>query len=104
MFSWICLLPFSNRCLKTVQLPAQTATGIVVKEYAITDEINKKIQYHFKDNMFKFWYRFVPDVVGAIVRNHVNSTHYSLYARKFQIVTNPISTPPIPTKLVASPH
>lgn len=42
-------------------------TGIVVKEYAITDESNKKkVQYHFKDHMFKFWYRFVPDAVGAI--------------------------------------
>ncbi|MDE5823312.1 MAG: ATP-binding protein, partial [Lachnospiraceae bacterium] len=42
-------------------------TGIVVKEYAITDEANKKkVQYKFKDNMFKFWYRFVPDAVGAI--------------------------------------
>ncbi|MDE6055593.1 MAG: ATP-binding protein [Lachnospiraceae bacterium] len=42
-------------------------TGIVVKEYAITDEANKKkVQYKFKDNMFRFWYRFVPDAVGAI--------------------------------------
>lgn len=42
-------------------------TGIVVKEYALTDEANKrKVQYCFKDNMFKFWYRFVPDAVGAI--------------------------------------
>ncbi len=42
-------------------------TGIVVKEYAVTDEANrKKVRYNFKDNMFKFWYRFVPDAVGAI--------------------------------------
>lgn len=48
-------------------LTALMATGIVVKEYAITDEANKKkVQYNFKDNMFRFWYRFVPDAVGAI--------------------------------------
>lgn len=42
-------------------------TGIVVKEYAVTDEANKKkVQYNFKDNMFKFWYRFVPDAAGPI--------------------------------------
>lgn len=104
MFSWICPQHFPTDVTEQFNSPHRPATGIVVKEYAITDEINKKIQYHFKDNMFKFWYRFVPDVVGAIVRNHVNSTHHSLYARKFQIVTNPISTPPIPTKLIVSPH
>lgn len=44
-----------------------TAIGIVEKEFAITDESNKKkVRYKFKDNMFKFWYRFVPDAVGAI--------------------------------------
>ena len=43
------------------------ATGIVVKEYAITDEKNKKkVQYNLKDNMFRFWYRFVPDGLGAV--------------------------------------
>lgn len=42
-------------------------TRIVVKEYALVDEANKrKVQYCVKDNMFKFWYRFVPDAVGAI--------------------------------------
>lgn len=43
------------------------ATGIVLKEKAITDEANKKkIQYALKDNMFKFWYKFVPEGLGAI--------------------------------------
>lgn len=43
------------------------ATGIVVKEYAITDEKNKKkVQYNLKDGMFRFWYRFVPDGLGAV--------------------------------------
>lgn len=43
------------------------ATGIVLKESAITDESNKKkVQYVLKDNMLKFWYKFVPDGIGAI--------------------------------------
>lgn len=43
------------------------ATGIVLKENAVTDESNrKKIQYILKDNMFRFWYQFVPDGMGAI--------------------------------------
>lgn len=43
------------------------ATGIVVREKAITDESNKKkVRYNLKDNMFRFWYKFVPDGMGAI--------------------------------------
>lgn len=43
------------------------ATGIVLKENAITDESNKKkVQYILKDSMFRFWYKFVPDGMGAI--------------------------------------
>lgn len=43
------------------------ANGIVLKEKAITDEANKKkVQYALKDNMFKFWYKFVPEGMGAI--------------------------------------
>lgn len=43
------------------------ATGIVIKEKSITDESNKKkVQYTLKDNMFKFWYKFVPEGMGAI--------------------------------------
>lgn len=39
-------------------------TGIVRKEYAITDERNrKKVKYVLADNMFRFWYQFVaPDL------------------------------------------
>lgn len=43
------------------------ATGIIRKEYAITDEKNnKKIRYRFKDQMFKFWYRYIPEGTAAI--------------------------------------
>nr|WP_300884450.1 ATP-binding protein [uncultured Schaedlerella sp.] len=42
-------------------------TGIVVRETAATDEKNKKkVQYNLKDNMFRFWYKYVPNGIGAI--------------------------------------
>lgn len=48
-------------------LPNLITTGIVVRETAATDEKNKKkVQYNLKDNMFRFWYKFVPNGMGAI--------------------------------------
>ena len=42
-------------------------TGILRKEYAITDERNKrKVRYELADHMFRFWYRFVPRGIDAI--------------------------------------
>lgn len=44
-------------CLKSL-----IALGIVEKRTAITEENNKKkTSYHICDNMFCFWYRFVPN-------------------------------------------
>ena len=43
------------------------ATGILRKDYAITDEHNKrKVQYVLADNMFRFWYQFVSKAVSLI--------------------------------------
>jgi AAA+ ATPase superfamily predicted ATPase len=43
------------------------ATGILKKNYAITDERNKKkVQYTLSDHMFRFWYRFVPNGIDSI--------------------------------------
>lgn len=42
-------------------------TGIVERVLAITDEKNrKKVQYVLKDTMFRFWYKFVLEGLGAI--------------------------------------
>ena len=42
-------------------------TGILRKDYAITDENNKrKVQYVLADNMFRFWYQFVSKGIGLI--------------------------------------
>lgn len=46
-------------------------TGILKKEYAITDERNKrKVRYTFADHMFRFWYRFLPNGIDAIELGH----------------------------------
>ena len=42
-------------------------TGIVQKQLAITEEGNKKkTKYILADEMLRFWYRFIPDAIGAI--------------------------------------
>lgn len=41
--------------------------GLIEKKKCITEEKNrKKTQYVLKDNMFKFWYRFIPEAVSVI--------------------------------------
>ena len=41
--------------------------GLVEKKKCITEEKNKKkTQYVMKDNMFSFWYRFIPKAVSVI--------------------------------------
>lgn len=55
------------------------ATGIVVREKAITDESNKKkVRYNLKDNMFRFWYKFVPDGMGAIELDRGELYYYNV--------------------------
>lgn len=42
-------------------------TGIVERQCAITEEGNKKkTRYVLADEMLRFWYRFLPDAIGAI--------------------------------------
>lgn len=49
-------------CLKSLM-----AIGLVEKYTAVTEEKNKKkTSYRICDNMFRFWYRFVPDGVELI--------------------------------------
>lgn len=46
-------------------------TNIVTRLRAITEEHNKKkTHYVLSDDMLRFWYRFVPDAVGAIEIGH----------------------------------
>ncbi len=45
----------------TIYLKALISLGLVEKEYAITERDNrKKTHYRLVDQMFRFWYRYVP--------------------------------------------
>ncbi|MCC6094606.1 MAG: ATP-binding protein [Eubacterium sp.] len=47
------------------------STGLIEKKYCITEEKNKKkVQYVLKDNMFKFWYEFIPGAISLIEIGH----------------------------------
>ena len=47
-----------SACLKSL-----IALGLVEKETAVTDEDNKKkTSYILSDQMFRFWYRYIPPV------------------------------------------
>ena len=57
-------LPSQNvvHALKTLN-----ETGLITKLQAITEEGNrKKTKYILADEMLRFWYRFIPDAIGAI--------------------------------------
>ena len=42
--------------------------GIVRKEYPFREEISRKTLYRLGDNMFRFWFRFIPDTIPLIER------------------------------------
>ena len=53
-------------------------TGIAMKLQAITEESNKKkTKYILADEMLRFWYRFIPDAIGAIEigKGHIYYEH-----------------------------
>ena len=56
----------SSAC--TVYLKNLISLGIVKKETPITEVSTKKTIYAIEDNMFRFWYRFVPDN-AALIQN-----------------------------------
>ena len=56
--------------------------GIVAREYAITEENNKKKTfYRLEDSMFRFWYRFIPNGMDAIL-GHYGDYLYDEYIEK----------------------
>lgn len=46
--------------------------GIIKKETPYGEKTSKKSIYSIEDNMFRFWYRFVPDNASAIARGAEN--------------------------------
>ena len=49
--------------------------GIIVKETAVTDKSNKKTIYSIGDNLFRFWYRFIPQNIPAIVSGKIENNY-----------------------------
>jgi AAA+ ATPase superfamily predicted ATPase len=44
--------------------------GIVKKESPVTESVNRKSIYKIADNLFRFWYRFIPDIMDIIQRDN----------------------------------
>ena len=49
--------------------------GIVQKETPITEKIGKRSIYMLVDNLFRFWYRFVPQNIVAINSGRITSCY-----------------------------
>ena len=45
--------------------------GIIRKEHPFREETGKKTIYRINDNMFRFWYRFIPDTMSLIQRGEI---------------------------------
>ena len=54
----------SNKCSKYIT--ALMALGIVKKEKPLTDDEGRKSIYMLEDQMFRFWYRFIPGNLSSI--------------------------------------
>ena len=52
----------------SVYLKSLINLGLIRKEFPYGEETSKKAIYKIEDNMFRFWYRFVPDNIAAISR------------------------------------
>ena len=51
-----------------MQIKNLIALGIVKKETPVLDKSTRKTIYTVNDNLFRFWYRFVPDNIASISR------------------------------------
>ena len=49
--------------------------GIIKKEQPFRSETSKKTIYSLADSMFRFWYRFIPDVLSLIQRNDAEMSY-----------------------------
>ena len=60
-------------CTKYLKVLADL--GIVQKETPITEKIGKRSIYMLVDNLFRFWYRFVPQNIVAINSGRITSCY-----------------------------
>jgi AAA+ ATPase superfamily predicted ATPase len=58
------------------------ALGIVKKETPITEKSTRKTIYSLADNMFRFWYRFIPGQM-ALIQNGMAGKAYELVEKEF---------------------
>jgi hypothetical protein len=49
--------------------------GLVKKEYPITETTARKSVYMIEDNFFRFWYRFIPQNMSAILSGRFNNLY-----------------------------
>jgi len=57
--------------------------GIVKKETPITEKSTKKTIYQIGDNFFRFWYRFVPMNMNAIISGRIEKTYPNTVGKYF---------------------
>ena len=57
-----------NTSVCTAYLKNLTALGLIEKETPYGEKISRKSVYKIEDNMFRFWYRFIPENISIIVR------------------------------------
>lgn len=60
----------TNKC--STYIKSLLTLGIVQKEMPYGEKASKKTIYSIDDNMFRFWYRFVPDNASMIARGAAN--------------------------------
>lgn len=49
--------------------------GIIKRETPFSESSNKKAIYKINDNLFRFWYRFVPDNIASINRGLIDAVY-----------------------------
>lgn len=68
-------------------LDALIELGVIVKEYPVIDANRKKVRYRISDNLFRFWYSFIPKYLTPIL------------AGRYEEVAARIMTEQVPTFL-----
>ena len=63
----------SGPCTKYIT--TLTELGIIQKETPVGEKNSKKTIYSISDNLFRFWYRFVPQNIPAIVSGKITNSY-----------------------------
>ena len=64
----------SSLCV--IYLSNLISLGIIEKEIPVTEKIGKKTIYLISDNLFRFWYRFVPVNMAAIASGRIKTSYH----------------------------